>query len=172
MALRLALTSDLPLTPRSGYSRYRPLGRAPLPRLSSYGVMTRRMTLLVLALVGLMVLVVTVSPPDTGVRGGAQETPTPSPRTTDLTDPDAFDVTATLSSAAGEKPKKVEALLGDRVEITVNGTEPDSVELGELHTEPVEAGLPARFVLLADTPGSYPVRLVDEDRQIGTLEIR
>jgi hypothetical protein len=129
------------------------------------------MTLLVLALVGLMVLVVTVSPPDSGVRGGVQTTPTPTPRLTDLSDPEAFDVSATLSAAPGEKAKKVQALLGDRVEITVNGTEPDSVELGDLQTEPLEAGQPARFELLAQTPGTYPLVLVDEQRQIGTLEI-
>jgi len=136
--------------------------------------MTRRMTLLVLALLGLMVLVVTVAPPDTGVRDDAQTTPTPSPPAP-VTDPDAFDVTAKLSTAPREEPKPVEAVLGDRVEIVVEGSEgsePDSVALGELHTEPVEEGLPARFELLAETPGTYPLVLVDEARRIGTLEIR
>ena len=37
--------------------------------------MTRRMTLIVLALVGLMVLVVTVAPPDTGVPRAALQRP-------------------------------------------------------------------------------------------------
>jgi len=31
---------------------------------------------------------------------------------------------------------------------------------------------PARFELLAETPGTYPLVLVDEARRIGTLEIR
>src|SRR4051794_22485800 len=104
MALRLTLAGDLPLTPRSGYSRYRHPRRAALPRLSSYGVMTRRMTLLVLALLGLMVLVITLSPPEPGVRGGAQATVTPSPGSP-LTDPDAFDVTAKLTTDAHAKAK-------------------------------------------------------------------
>jgi hypothetical protein len=131
------------------------------------------MTLLVLALLGLMVLVVTVSPPEPNVRRGAQTgaSPTPSPRES-LSDPDAFDVTATLSAAAGEKPETIEAVLGDRVEIVVEGSEPGSVALGDLHTEPFEAELPARFELLAETPGAYPLILVDENRRIGTLEIR
>jgi hypothetical protein len=134
------------------------------------------MTVLVLALLGLMVLVVTVSPPDTGVRGDAQTTPTPVPGSpAPLSDPDSFDVTAKLSTAPAKDPKPVEAVLGDRVEIVVEGSEgsePDSVALGDLHTEPVEQGLPARFVMLAETPGTYPLVLVDEQRRIGTLEIR
>jgi hypothetical protein len=138
--------------------------------------MTRRMTLLVLALLGLMVLVVTVSPPDSGVRGGAKSTPTPVPAAqAPLTDPDDYDVEATLSTAPSSKSKPIEAVLGDRVQIVVEGaegSEPDSVALGELRTEPVEEGLPAHFEMLAETPGTYPLVLVDEARRIGTLEIR
>ncbi len=48
----------------------------------------------------------------------------------------------------------------------------DSVALGDLSMEDVEAGVPARFELLADTPGTYPLVLVNEERRIGTLEIR
>src|SRR4051794_21790638 len=173
MALRLTLAGDLPLTPRSGYSRYRHPRRAALPRLSSYGVMTRRMTLLVLALVGLMVLVITVSPPEPGGRGGAQATVTPAPAPrSPLTDPDAFDVTAKLSTDAHAKAKDIEAVLGDRVQIVVEGAKPGSVALGDLQTEQYEPGLPARLELLAETPGAYPLVLVDENRRIGTLEIR
>jgi hypothetical protein len=134
--------------------------------------MTRRMTLIVLALVGSMVLVITVAPPDSGVRKGAEATATPTPLTTTLSDPDAFDVSETLSAAAGSKPQTVEAEIGDKVEIIVEGSVIDSVALGELSMEDVEADVPARFELLADTPGTYPLVLVNEERRIGTLEIR
>jgi hypothetical protein len=133
--------------------------------------MTRRMTLLVLALVGLMVLVVTVSPPQRGRTGRTEATATPTPtRAPLLSDPDAFDVTATFS--VSKRGQTVRAELGDRVQIVVNGNQPDAVQLGELDTEDVERGLPARFALLADTPGSFPLVLLGEDRQIGTLEVR
>ena len=89
-----------------------------------------------------------------------------------MSDPDAFDVTATLSALPGEKAKTVEAELGDRVRILVEGTQLDSVALGDLRLEQMEAGIPARFELLAETPGTYPLVLVDENRRIGTLEIR
>jgi hypothetical protein len=130
------------------------------------------MTLIVLALVGSMVLFVTVAPPDSGMRKGAQTTATPSPLTTTLSDPDAFDVSATLSTARGTRPETVEAEVGDKVEIVVEGSAIDSVALGDLSMEDVEADVPARFELLADTPGSYPLVLVNEARQIGTLVIR
>ena len=131
------------------------------------------MTVIVLALVGLMVFVVTVAPPDQGVRSGSQARVTPTPtRAPLLSDPDAFDVSAKLSAATGAKAKTVNAEVGDRVQITVEGTSADSVALGDLAVEEVEAGVPARFELLADTPGSYPLVLTNENRRIGTLEIR
>jgi plastocyanin len=126
----------------------------------------------VLALLGSMVLVVTVAPPDSGTRTGAQSAATPSPLTASLSDPDAFDVSETLSAAPDARPETVEAEVGDKVEIIVEGSEIDSVALGDLSMEDLEAGVPARFELLADTPGTYPLVLVNEDRQIGTLEIR
>jgi hypothetical protein len=129
------------------------------------------MTLIVLALLGSMVLVVTVAPPDSGTRNGAQTTATPSPLTS-LSDPDAFDVSETLSAAPGASPETVEAEVGDKVELIVEGPVIDSVALGDLSMEDVEADVPARFELLADTPGTYPLVLVNEDRRIGTLEIR
>jgi hypothetical protein len=132
------------------------------------------MTLLVLVLVGLMVLVVTVSPPDRGRGNGSAATVTPSPAVTEapLTDPDAFDVSAELSAAPGVASKTVDAEVGDRVEITVEGAGPDSVALGELAMKTVDADSPARFELLADTPGRYPIVLLNESRQIGVLEVR
>jgi plastocyanin len=130
------------------------------------------MTLIVLALVGSLVLVVTVAPPDSGNRKDAQTVATPSPLTASLSDPDAFDVSETLSAAPGTRPKTVEAEVGDKVELIVEGSVIDSVALGDLSMEDVEAGVPARFELLADTPGTYPVVLVNEERRIGTLEIR
>ena len=126
------------------------------------------MTLIVLALVGLMVLMVTVSPPDPGGRDDAA--PTPS-ATQPLSDPDAFDVSETISAEA-EEPAEVDAEIGDRIELTVESATLDSVALGDLDMGSVEAGFPARFELLADTPGDYPLVLVNAGRRIGTLTIR
>ena len=133
--------------------------------------MTRRMTVIVLALVGLMVLAVTISPPDRGVQEGSEATPAPTAAPAP-SDPDAFDVDETLSAQADAPERTVEAEVGDRVAITVEAAGPDSVQLGDLATRNVEAGIPARFELLADTPGSYPLVLVNAEQPIGTLLIR
>ena len=75
-------------------------------------------------------------------------------------------------STAHAKPKTVQAEIGDRVELTVDGSELDNVAVGDLSMKSLEPGVPARFELLADTAGTYPVVLVNENRRIGTLEIR
>jgi hypothetical protein len=130
------------------------------------------MTLIVLALVGVLVLIVTIAPPNSGERSGTESAATPNPQTAPLTDPDAFDVSEKLSAAPGVEAQTVEAEVGDKVEIVVTGSAIDSVALGDLAMEDLEADTPARFDLLADTPGTYPLVLVNEGRQIGTLEIR
>ena len=87
-----------------------------------------------------------------------------------MSDPDAFDVSATLSTE--KEDQTIEAELGDRVEIVVNGSEPDSVALGDARIELLEDAAPARFQLLAEFTGSYPLVLMSENRRIGSLEIR
>ena len=128
---------------------------------------------MVLVLLGLMVLVVTISPPDQSPRNGstASITPTASASSEPLTDPNAFDVDAELSTAPDAASKTVDAELGDRVRIVVEGANPDSVALGDLSVETVDADTPAEFDMLADTPGTYPLVLLSDERRLGTLEI-
>ena len=55
--------------------------------------------------------------------------------------------------------------------LEVRGDELDSVQLlGEI--EPIDVNSPAIFELYADRPGSYPIELVDGERQVGTLDVR
>jgi len=128
------------------------------------------MMLVVLAVMGVMVLVVTVSPPNPGVDRGGRPAATETPQSASLSDPDAFDVSATLSTE--EAGQTIEAELGDRVEIIVNGREPDGVALGDMRIEALDDVAPARFQFLAEFTGSYPLVLVSENRRIGSLEIR
>jgi hypothetical protein len=121
-----------------------------------------------------MVVVVTVAPPENGVKaptsgaaGPARQVAAQPP----LTDPDAFDVSARLSAAPGAAEKTVDAEVGDRVQIVVESPAVDSVAIGDLAQETLEPDSPARFELLADTPGSYPVVLLNEERQIGILKV-
>jgi hypothetical protein len=93
--------------------------------------------------------------------------------------------TAVPSTAAGGAPATVQktltadapdqqvvARVGQDVVIDVEGEQVDTVTIGDLDTQTVDAGSPAHFDLLAETPGRYPIELVEAGRRIGTLEIR
>lgn len=70
-----------------------------------------------------------------------------------------------------ENPARVAVREGQTIRLTVRGSEVDSVMLLD-EIEPMEADSPAEFEVLADTPGEYPIELVDAERQIGTLVVR
>jgi hypothetical protein len=56
--------------------------------------------------------------------------------------------------------------------LTVRGDELDAVSipgLGKL--EAIEPGSPARFELLLDTPGRFPVTLLDAQRSVGLIDV-
>lgn len=134
--------------------------------------MTRRMLVLVAVLMGLTALVATLAPPERG-RRGPQATPAPQATTApQARATGAADVTATLSTDQDRRPRTVRAELGDQIAIQVDSDVADSVSLGDLDVQPTEPGLPARFELLADTPGSYPLVVVSNDHRIGTLQVR
>ena len=61
---------------------------------------------------------------------------------------------------------------GDIVRLEVTGDVLDSVELDGLdRIEVIEPVTPALFEVLAERPGTYPIRLVAADRRIGQLVI-
>jgi len=70
-------------------------------------------------------------------------------------------------------PKEIEIEVGTQLALTVTADEPDQVEiqgLGEL--EDVDADGPARFNLLPLRAGSHPIRLVETNERIGSIEVR
>ena len=106
----------------------------------------------------------------------ASLTPRESSRQQDATTPSATStqpaqkpVEATLD--AQEEGQRVEADVGQNVTIVVRSTELDSVSIAEVGTETAEPDSPARFELLADTPGDYPIEALESGREIGVLEI-
>jgi hypothetical protein len=62
---------------------------------------------------------------------------------------------------------------GDVLKLEVSGDELDSVLIERLdRIEAIEPTTPARFELLIDAPaGIYPIRLLEADRRIGTIQI-
>jgi hypothetical protein len=94
---------------------------------------------------------------------------TPTPTSPALSQAAAEPVEETLDAQA--EGQRVEARVGQIVRITVNTDKLDSVELGELGTETADPESPAMFEVLADAPGTYPIKLLDAQRQIGELVV-
>jgi hypothetical protein len=127
----------------------------------------RRFLLLVAVLMGLTALAASIAPREPLVRErGATPTPTP----TATAEANAVrSVAKTISADAGHA--RVVVREGDLVQLTVDATDVDTVELMD-QFQPVEADSPAVFELLADRSGSYAITLLDADRRVGTLVVR
>lgn len=68
--------------------------------------------------------------------------------------------------------KEVRARLGDVVALTVSAPAADVVEVPTLGVEqPVDSGVPAQLVFVADRPGRFRVILREAAEPIGTLQI-
>ena len=127
----------------------------------------RRFLILVAVLMGLTALAASFAPRQPTPREERQaSTPTPAPAGS----PTVTTVEKSVSAIYDDSVVTVRS--GDLVELTVEGgDEPDSVSvLGRI--DAVDPTTPARFSLLAGKPGEYPIELLEEERQIGTLVIR
>ena len=128
----------------------------------------RRFLLLVAVLMGLTALAASLAPREPLLRdrgrSAATATPTPAPEA-------GTPVKTVERTISTSKPQRITVSKGQLVQLTVTGAEVDSVEVRD-EIEPIEADSPAEFELFADTPGEYPIQLVDADRQIGTIVVR
>ena len=73
--------------------------------------------------------------------------------------------------AAKGSDSQVEVSRGDLLELEVAGDVLDTVLIEQLDfLDAIEPTTPARFNLVIDAPaGTYPIRLVDADRRVGSL---
>ena len=126
-------------------------------------MLARRLLIALALLMAITALAAGVAPRESTQDEDASPTPAASAA------PAAEPVEATLD--AQSEGQRVEAEVGQIVRIVVNTDELDSVQLAELGTETADPESPARFELLAETPGTYPIELLEAERQIGELEI-
>jgi hypothetical protein len=128
-------------------------------------VLARRLLLLAAVLLLLAALAASVAPRD--LTGGDD----PPPETTNL--PAGRSVAREITAAPGAAPARITVNRGDTLELEVGGDLLDEVLLERLDMiEPIEPVTPARFNIVIDQPaGSYPIRLVDADRRIGSIVI-
>src|SRR5215213_5683178 len=90
--------------------------------------------------------------------------------------PAALPAGNTVAKVIPAKPgarTRVAVRRGDILQLEVAGNTLDSVLLERLdRVESIEPEKKARFEILIDAPaGAYPIRLVEADRRIGTIEI-
>jgi hypothetical protein len=132
-------------------------------------VLLRRLMLLVAVLLGLSVLAAAIAPREPLLLRRVAPTPTPSP--TPTAGP-AREIVRTLDVQGLTRPARVRARVGDEVLLTVRSDRLDTVDVdGLTGDKAVDAGSDAQFDLIADVAGSFPIRLTESGRQIGTLEV-
>jgi DUF1009 family protein len=133
----------------------------------------RRFLILVAVLMGLTALAATLAPRDPVVRGPAAERreTTPTPQPTEAPEAGTGRTIERTISADVDEPQRVVVREGDIVALEIEGSELGAVQLMD-EIEPIQPGSNARFNVLADRDGTFPITLVDDGREVGVLEVR
>jgi hypothetical protein len=120
---------------------------------------------------GLTALAASLAPREPLIRDGDRRagTPTPTPSPSAVGAEALQPIEKTILTA--ENPTRVVVREGQILDLTVQGSEVDSVMVLD-EIEPLEEDSPALFQILGDEPGEYPITLIDAERQIGTLVVR
>jgi hypothetical protein len=128
-------------------------------------MLARRLLLLAAVLMLLTAVAASVAPRD--LTGGNDDAATGPP---DL--PAGRPIAEEISAAPGSNTR-IAVSRGDTLQLQVTGDVLDSVLIERMdRVDGIEPTTPARFDLLIDSPaGSYPIRLVDEDRRIGSIVV-
>ena len=127
-------------------------------------VLVRRLLLLAAVLMLLTALAASIAPRDL-----TREDDPPVPRGAL---PAGTTIAEEIPSEAGAD-SRIAVSRGDTLELEVTGNTLDTVLLERLdRIDPIDPTTPARFNLVIDAPaGSYPIRLVEADRRIGSIVI-
>jgi len=135
-------------------------------------VLGRRLLVLFAVLLGLTALATSLAP-----------RPTVGPRSADsgvsTATPTASSTPAAQSSrrleetiAVDDGRTRVRARPGDVLALSVRGDVLDGVEIAGLgKLEPIEPGSPARFEMLLDAPGRFPITLLTTGRVVGEIDV-
>jgi len=127
-------------------------------------VLVRRLLLLAAVLMLLTALAASIAPRDLT---GEDDPPVPRGAL-----PAGTTIAEEIPSEAGAD-SRIAVSRGDTLELEVTGNTLDTVLLERLdRIDPIDPTTPARFNLVIDAPaGSYPIRLVEADRRIGSIVI-
>ena len=126
-------------------------------------MLARRLLIALAVLMVITALAAGVAPRESAMDG---DSPSPSATAGEVAQEP---VMQTLDAQA--EGQRVEAEVGQIVRIVVTSDTLDTVSMADVGFETTEPDSPARFELLADVPGTYPIKLLEADRQIGELKI-
>jgi hypothetical protein len=133
----------------------------------------RRFLLIVAVLMGMTALAASVAPRDPALRDRGRATPSATPSPPEPAPADGVVEARLEEISAGGRRERVVVERGELIELVVSSSEIGSVNLEGLdRIEPVDPESAARFEILAEPPGEYPIELLDAERRIGTLVIR
>jgi hypothetical protein len=83
----------------------------------------------------------------------------------------ATPVSRTLTADAGGQ--RVSVRQGQEVDLTIEGEQVDTVSIDDLgEQDTVDVDSPAQLDFVADTPGRYPIVMLESGKTIGTLLVR
>jgi hypothetical protein len=123
-------------------------------------MLARRLLLLAAVLMLLTALAAGLAPEPAPEELPPVETDTRAPET----------VEQSLSTDVADQ--RVRARVGDLVRLEVSGDVLDAVEIEQLdRIDAIEPTTPARFEVIPQQEGVYPIRLIEADRRIGRLDI-
>lgn len=129
-----------------------------------------------LVLLGISTIAAALVPPQD--RSGGDTTGRARTSTQKGTDtgPDRVPTGQALGAAievGGKKTTVVPIRVGDQLSLTISSTRADQVEIPAFGLlKAVAPDAPARFNLLAEREGDYPIRLVDADRVVGRIVVK
>lgn len=129
-------------------------------------MLVRRLLLLAAVLMLLTAVAASIAPRD--LTGGDEGGPVRGPG-----DLPAGDVVTKVIPSAPGADSRIAVSRGDTLELEVEGDILDTVLIERLdRIDPIEPETHARFNLLVDVPaGTYPIRLVEADRRIGSIVV-
>ncbi len=136
----------------------------------------RRLIALLLVLLFLSSLAAALAPVQNGVRDGSSSTSTATEADApaaaeEVAEGESSLVTQTVDASAG-RPTVVRAQTGDRLRLEVTSSRAGTVELAGLGpAEDVGENQPALFDVYLRDDGSYPVRFIDDEREIARIDV-
>jgi hypothetical protein len=136
----------------------------------------RRLIALLLVLLFLSSLAAALAPVQNGARDGSSTTSTTTAadaptEAKDVAEGETRLITQTVDASA-RRPAVVRARIGDRLSLEVTSSRPGTVELARLGpAEDVGESQPALFDVYLRDEGSFPVRFIDDRREVARIDV-